>query len=213
MSSINYKKCGRYFGYLFWMLIPRVITTVLTNINAPGLKIAGTALRIACEFVSVYILWQLKSEDNRFKRVSIFYAGVAVCEAVLLILQQILGEGDVQINSGFWLSVVFSLAAAVLSLLYIINIYPALSDILSAPSEILSKRWLFIRKLSIIGAILTFASVLMILAPVLRIFSVLTGVIIMLIAGIMDLVTMYKSSVACKNYDNNQINEANKALE
>ncbi len=31
MNSINYDKCGRYFGYIFWMLIPREGATVLTN--------------------------------------------------------------------------------------------------------------------------------------------------------------------------------------
>ena len=195
MNDINYKKCGKYFGYLFWMLIPRVVTTAFVYINAPAAKIAGTALRIVFEFLSVYFLWQLKSEDGRFKKVSIIYIGVVVCETVMLIL----GRG--QIRPGKGLSSIFSLAGAVLSLLYIINLYPLLSDILAGPSEELSKRWLFIRKLFVIGTIVTLASSLMILIPTIGTTAVLVGVIIMLIASILDLITMYKSSVVCKKYD------------
>ena len=54
MNSINYDKCGRYFGYIFWMLIPRVAATMLENVTSPGVKIAGTILRIICEIAPAY---------------------------------------------------------------------------------------------------------------------------------------------------------------
>ena len=198
MGSINYEKCGKYFGYIFWMLIPRLAASVLMNIRVPGVNIAGNALRIVCEFVSVYFLWQLRSEDSRFKTVSFFYIGVVICGAIQLVL----GKGDVWGKPGLGLPAVFSLIGAVLSIFYIIKLYPLLSDILAGPSPELSKRWLLIRKLFIVGTIVTFASVFMILLPGLGSIAAVAGAVIMLIASIMDLIAMYRSSVACKNYYN-----------
>ena len=48
---------------------------------------------------------------------------------------------------------------------------------------------------------MTFATIILIFIPGLGYLAVLAGAVIMLVAGIMDLIAMYKSSVACRDYD------------
>ena len=196
MRTYDYEKCGKYFSYMFWLLVPRIVSTILSNINTPASKTIGTVLGIACNLAHMFFLWQLRSEDERFKYSAVLSAVAAVIGIVSGLLTK--GQGT---NGALGLSIVIAIIQAVISFAVVYNFYPALSDVMENPSPELSEKWLNIKKLYVIGLIVTIAGTVLIWIPFLGAVAVLAGAVITIVAAVMELIAMYRSADACKNYD------------
>ena len=86
MKTIDYGKCGKYLSYMFWMLIPNIISGLLTNENLGGksqaLFIIGTAIHIVCLIAYAFFLWQLQTEEELYRTAAIIYLAGAVWSVI-----------------------------------------------------------------------------------------------------------------------------------
>jgi len=198
---IDYGKCGKYFGYIFWLVIPQLIAGILGATNSRSVQMAGSVISLLCAIALAWFLWQLQSEDERLRLASI----LALASSILGFLGVLVsGKGD----SGAIIAVSFviSIVSCIVSILYAITLYPAFSDIMRAPSPELSAKWLQIKQLYIVGLIVTLVGALLTFVTVV-IAAVITmvGAVITMIAGIMELIATYRSSKACKEYAGPQL--------
>ncbi len=196
VRNIDYQKCARYFSYLFWMVIPREIGGILVNQNINGgnktIFIIGTVISIVQCVASAFFLWQLQTEDTRYKTGSILYLAMTVVRMLSLLLPAAQSIGG---------SLCLAIINVVISIFYSTNFYSANSDILEKPSPELSERWLKIKKYYLIAIGLTTGSLVLLFIPIISVITALVGAVMAIVVAIMELIALYKSARACREYD------------
>ncbi len=194
MKGYDYAKCGKYYRYLFLMVIPSLIIGVVLNKrivgNHPALVTAGIILRAVLSIVCSYFIWQLRTEDERYSKAAI----LNVCIALLTAIQNFLAPEQ------YALRIILSLVGLALGIFYAMNIYPANADVLSQPDPNLSAKWLNIKKYYMIMAGASCASMVLIFAPFLLMVAALAVVVMALVVYIMELNSFDRSSRACALY-------------
>ena len=194
MKGYDYAKCGKYYRYLFLMVIPSLIIGVVLNKrivgNYPALVTAGIILRALLSLVCSYFIWQLRTEDERYSKAAILNA----CTAVLAAVQNFLAPEQ------YALSIILSLVGLALGIFHAMNIYPANADVLSQPDPTLSAKWLNIKKYYLIMAGASCASVVLIFTPFLLMVAALVVVVMALVVYIMELTAYNSSSKVCALY-------------
>lgn len=194
MRSIDYNKCGKYLSYMFWLLIPNIISGILTNENLGGrsktLFIIGTVIQIVCLIAYAFFLWQLQTEEELYRTGAIIYlAGVVWTLVNSLFLK----------TSSVVLSIVFGLIGLVISLAQIYFVYEAHSSIVEEIDPELSEKWMKLRKRYFIALGVVAASVVLLFIPVLAGICAIVGAIMVAVMGILELVYLYRSAQVCKS--------------
>ena len=196
MRNIDYQKCGKYFSYIFWLLIPREIAGLMTNQriggSVPALLVAGTVISVLCVAAEAYFLWQLKDQNEGYKTAAILY----LISAVISIVSG-LARGAAN-NAG--ITIVIGIVSAAIALGQIHFSYTAHSEVMSEPSPELSARWLQLRKYTYIALGITAGSLVLFFIPILAVFGALAGSIMTLVVSIMGLAALYRSAQVCKTY-------------
>ncbi len=197
MRNIDYQKCGKYFSYIFWLLIPREIAGLMTNQriggSVPALLVAGTVIGALCIAAEAYFLWQLKDQNEGYKTAAILYAIGAVISIVS-------GLTAGATNGRAGITVITGIVSAAIALGQFHFSYTAHSEVMSEPSPELSAKWLQLRKYTYIAVGITVGSLILVFIPIIAVFGTLAGAIMVLVVSIMALVALYRSAQVCKNY-------------
>ena len=194
MKTIDYGKCGKYLSYMFWMLIPNIISELLTNENLGGksqaLFIVGTAIHIVCLIAYAFFLWQLQTEEELYRTAAIIYLAGAVWSVIDdLILRN---------TKSIALSILFGIIGMAIAFAQIYFLYEAHSTITEEADPELSEKWMVLRKRYFIAQGLVAAGVVLLFIPVLAALCAIVGGIMLIVMGILELVYLYRSAQACK---------------
>ena len=197
MRNIDYQKCGKYFSYIFWLLIPREIAGLMTNQriggSVPALLAAGTVISALCIAAEAYFLWQLKDQNEGYKTAAILYMAGAVVSVFS-------GLAARPSNNSIGLTILAGIANPAIGLAEVHFTNTAHSEVMSEPSPELSARWLQLRKYMFIAVGLTLGSLILLFIPVIAAFGALAGAIMTVVVSIMSLAALYRSAQVCKTY-------------
>ncbi len=197
ITAKNAPVLGRYLWLLFWMIIPNVISGILTlDVIAnwyPKVSLAGDILGAICGVAYGIILLQLIRVDDQYK-----IAGICTVTAAALtgISDLITGTGNPE--SGLLLLL---LPAAVIALAGEYNEFMAHSFALKDAGNELSEKWKTLWKWNIRSyGILIASMILVFILPIIGFLAAIGAAIALFAIGIMKLMYLYESAKLFREY-------------
>ncbi len=193
LKRYDYAKCAKNYRYLLLLVIPRILISLITNERITGgdptVILIGSILSLIINLLQAYFIYLLASEDERFKKAAILYA----CSSVVATIAVFVSINHLALRS------ILSLIGLGITVFYVINYYPANADLLSALDSALSAKWLLIKKLYLITAIITCVAPVLVFTPVL-LTAILAIAVLVVVVYIMELIALSKSSKICALY-------------
>ena len=195
MKQYDYAKCAKYFRYLFLMIIPGIIVGLFTNEKVieqyPSVEYVAIACNFILSIVSAYFILQLKTEDDRYRKAAI----LSIIYAVAVVILQFIDPLPQPVRA------VASTITLIIGIIRILTLYPTHADVMAQPAPELAKKWETIKILNLIFVVATYAAtVLMFFAPIVAMVPLFAAAVLVIVAGIMELIALNKSYKACTAY-------------
>jgi hypothetical protein len=188
---------GKWIWPLFWLIIPRLIASLMTNENIagsiPSAFILGQILSAACSFVYGFILIKLALEEDRYKTAGIC---TLIGGTASVLIACISGSADTPV----W-TLLISIPAAIVTLIGDYHEYTGHSIVLSDVDYELSEKWssLWVWYIGMHGALLG-SLMLVVIAPVLGLLVTFGAAIGLIVIGILKLVYLYRTAKVFGDY-------------
>jgi len=191
---------GKWLWIMFWLIIPGFIANVMKQNSiltwAPWLRIPGEILGFLCTLAGVFILWQLRNVEVRYRTAAICNL---VSGAILLLLNLLPGDETSPVMMA--LSLVILIPAMAVSLYASYLTYHAHAAVLHGLHDELAEKWKRLWKWEL-GLILgLFACLLLlIISGILGLLALLVDAVGLLVVGILRLVYLYKTAQHFRDY-------------
>lgn len=188
---------GKWLWVLFWLIVPSTIAGLMTQDSviefAPALYISGQILNAIVSVAYGLILMKLASEEDRYRTAGIC---ALVAGGVSVLLAFITGTAA----TPTW-TLLFSIPAAIVSLVGEYNEYMAHSTVLTGVDDALSEKWEKLWKWYIGLFCAMFSSLLvMIIIPLLGALVILVAAIGVIVVSILKLVYLYRTAKIFRDY-------------
>lgn len=188
---------GKWLWLLFWLIIPSLISSIMTNENVfgsvPSVFIPGQILNALCSVATGVIFFKLSAQEARYRAAGIcalIVGGVNILTAFTS------GSGGLQ----NW-TLLYTIPAAVVGFVGEYNEYMAHSSVLVGLDYVLSEKWCVLWKWYIglfcgmIGSMF-----LIVLIPLLGMLVLGASTVGSVVAGIVKLVYRYQTAKIFREY-------------
>ena len=180
------KELVKWVRILFWMVIPMELLALLGNDKftelVPALELPVTVGSCVVQLVYAGVLYRMSMEKALYRKAAFFLGGSALLGVVSVFVPEVNG----------WMFLV-SIPALVVSLAAIYFEYTAHAEVVASFDWELSENWHKIWKWYLYGLIGVFASVFLIaIGPLLGIIAMLGCAILLIAAGILKYVYLYR---------------------
>ena len=184
----------KWIGLLFWLVLPQLAANLMTNETVaarfPFLTLPGQILSFLCLLAYSLILLKLSSRSSFYRTAgicSLFSAAAGVVTA-LLSSAEFLGNAP---------AILLLLVSAIISLTGEYNEYNGHREILEGVDAVLQKKWADLWKWFLISSVALLGSLMVILIlPLLGIFTLLAGCVILVVVCLLKLVYLYQTARA-----------------
>ena len=192
---------GKWLWILFWLFIPSEIASLLANntlaASLPDLYIPGKVLSAICMLAYGFILIKLASEEEDYRTAGICTLICAAMNGIIAFVSEGLANAPM-------LLLAILIITSIISVVGEYKAFAAHSEILVGVDNLLSDKWLVLRKWYI-GAycVMIACFLLMFLSSVLGALGalgVLASVICMVIVGIVKLVYLFQTASIFRQY-------------
>ena len=197
MPASKAEELGKWLGILFWLVIPGIAGSVLSNQAVvswlPFLYLPGRIIGMATLCVYGYMLLKLSSESSRYRMAAICCLASAAVDA-----------GSFAIPEGFFMAPLIGLLTVpvlILALYGEYSEYMGHSEILRTLDEGMSVKWKRLWRWYMYSLGVMIGSVLLVmLGPVLGITALLVGTVGALIVGVIKLTYLYRTAKMFREY-------------
>ncbi len=188
---------GKWLWLLFWLIIPGLLASVMTNENVfssvPAVFIPGQILNVLCCVATGMIFFQLASQEDRYKTAGIC---ALIGGAANILTLCVSGSGEVP----GW-TLLYSIPATIVVFVGEYNEYMAHASVLTGVDNALSDKWCALWKWYIGLFCATLASIfLMVIIPLLGSLLLIFGTICSVVVGIVKLVYLYQTAKIFREY-------------
>lgn len=186
--AVNAPILGKWLWLLFWLVIPSSIAGIMTNNTvvewAPSLLIPGAILQAVCTLIYGLVMLRLS-------RIEYGYRTAGICNLICAVLS---GLSVLTVQNAS-LTLVLSIASAIVAVIGIWHEYPAHAAVLDDVDFEAAEKWLALRKWYFIALGTTFGSIVItLIIPILGLLALLAGAIGALVVSILKLVYLYHTA-------------------
>ena len=189
---------AKWYGYLFWLLIPTMIGNAMSNETIseaiPAIGKVGQLVTVVTNLIMALILLKLKDHSDKLAFAGWGMLGLAI-----------FGVLDGLLLSDLGISVISGLAVIVVALVVEYHELCGHSDLLSSYDLTLSDKWKNLWKWEIrtYGALLI-TVLAAVLIPILGVLMVLAAAVALLVVSILKWVYMYQTKNFFREYEINE---------
>ena len=187
---------GKWLWILFWLFVPSLIASIMGNEKisetAPEIYLIGQILSAVCSIAYGLVLLKASSEEDRYHTAGIC---MLVSAAVGFLSIIVFGGGEIPT----WM-LLFSLPAAIVSLIGEYNEYCGHSAVLEDVDREFSAKWTSLWKWNICMIGVIGGSILAMIAPGLGLILMLCGSVGAVIVHILKLTYLYRTAKMFRDY-------------